>query len=211
MIAIGQISRGSQAQAAAAQQSNAAMAQIERAATATRGTAEDTASRTTVMLPQLTQGRGAVERLTRSVEDGMRETEAVAVLADMLEVSGRRIERIVDGMALIAVQTNMLAVSGAVEAARAGEAGRGFAVVSADIRSLARDSAENADRMKDVVRQVLGQISAVRRDLELIGAASKVEITRNQGLAGRLGLAEDEVRALGVRVPQTFWSARTSP
>jgi methyl-accepting chemotaxis protein len=197
MIAIGQISRGSQAQAAAAQQSNAAMAQIERAATATRGTAEDTASRTTVMLPQLTQGRGAVERLTRSVEDGMRETEAVAVLADMLEVSGRRIERIVDGMALIAVQTNMLAVSGAVEAARAGEAGRGFAVVSADIRSLARDSAENADRMKDVVRQVLGQISAVRRDLELIGAASKVEITRNQGLAGRLGLAEDEVRALG--------------
>lgn len=196
MTAIGQISRGCQAQAAAAQQSSAAMAQIERAATATRGTAESAASRTTAMLPQLTRGRGAVEQLTRSVEDGLRETEAVAMLADALEVSGRRIERIVDGMALIAVQTNMLAVSGAVEAARAGEAGRGFAVVSADIRGLARDSSENADRMKDVVRQVLSQIAAVRRDLELIGTASKTEVVRNQGLAGRLGMAEDEVRDL---------------
>ncbi|MBC9207841.1 methyl-accepting chemotaxis protein [Roseomonas aerophila] len=196
MTAIGQISRGCQAQAAAAQQSSAAMAQIERATTATRATAEDAATRTAAMLPRLTQGRGAVEQLTRSVEDGLRETEAVALLADALDMSGRRIERIVDGMALIAVQTNMLAVSGAVEAARAGEAGRGFAVVSADIRGLARDSSENADRMKDVVRQVLGQIAAVRRDLELIGTASKTEIARNQGLAGRLGMAEDEVRGL---------------
>jgi methyl-accepting chemotaxis protein len=197
MTAIGQISRGSQAQAAAAQQSNAAMAQIERAAAATRETAEHTASRTAAMAPRLTQGRDAVEQLVRSVEEGMRETEAIAVLADALEVSGRRIERIVDGMALIAVQTNMLAVSGAVEAARAGEAGRGFAVVSADIRGLARDSAENAGRMKDVVRLVLGQIAAVRRDLEVTATASKAEVARNQGLADRLGAAALEVHALG--------------
>jgi methyl-accepting chemotaxis protein len=197
MIAIGQISRGSQAQAAAAQQSTAAMAQIERAAAATRQTAEHAASRTAAMAPRLAQGRDAVEQLVRSVEEGMRETESIALLADALEVSGRRIERIVDGMALIAVQTNMLAVSGAVEAARAGEAGRGFAVVSADIRGLARDSAENADRMKDVVRQVLGQIAAVRRDLEVTATASKAEVARNQGLADRLGAAALEVDALG--------------
>jgi methyl-accepting chemotaxis protein len=197
MTAIDQISRGSQAQAAAAQQSNAAMTQIERAASTARAMAEQTSSRTAAVSPQLAQGRIAVAQLTRSVEDGLQETEGAAALVDALEVSGRRIERIVDGMALISVQTNMLAVSGAVEAARAGEAGRGFAVVSADIRGLARDSAENADRMKDVVRQVLRQIASVRRDLELTGTASKAEIARNRGLADRLGIAEQDVRELG--------------
>jgi methyl-accepting chemotaxis protein len=197
MTAIDQISRGSQAQAAAAQQSNAAMTQIERAASTARAMAEQTSSRTAAVSPQLARGRIAVAQLTRSVEDGLQETEGAAALVDALEVSGRRIERIVDGMALISVQTNMLAVSGAVEAARAGEAGRGFAVVSADIRGLARDSAENADRMKDVVRQVLRQIASVRRDLELTGTASKAEIARNRGLADRLGIAEQDVRELG--------------
>jgi methyl-accepting chemotaxis protein len=51
--------------------------------------------------------------------------------------------------------------------------------------------------MKDVVRQVLGQIAAVRRDLEATATASKAEVARNQGLADRLGTAAQEVDALG--------------
>ena len=61
-----------------------------------------------------------------------------------LETTSRRIDKIVDGIALIAVKTSMLAVSGAVEAARAGDAGRGFAVVSGDISVLAREAEEQA-------------------------------------------------------------------
>ena len=53
---------------------------------------------------------------------------------------------------MVSIQTNMLAVNGSVEAARAGDFGKGFAVVSKDIRSLARDSGENAGRIKDTVR-----------------------------------------------------------
>ncbi len=44
--------------------------------------------------------------------------------------------------------------NGSIEAARAGEYGKGFAVVATDIRNLARDSAENADRIKDLVKNV---------------------------------------------------------
>ena len=43
---------------------------------------------------------------------------------------------------------------GNVEAARAGEYGRGFSVVAGDIRSLSNESSENADRIKDLVRQL---------------------------------------------------------
>ena len=73
----------------------------------------------------------------------------------------------------------MLAVSGAVEAARAGDFGKGFAVVSKDIRNLARNSGENAGRIKDTVRAIQDQIAAVRKDLEQIVVVAEAENQRN--------------------------------
>jgi methyl-accepting chemotaxis protein len=64
----------------------------------------------------------------------------------------RRIDKIVDAITTVSIQTNMLAVNGSIEAARAGEFGKGFVVVATDIRNLAHDSAENADRIKDLVK-----------------------------------------------------------
>jgi methyl-accepting chemotaxis protein len=60
---------------------------------------------------------------------------------------------------------------------RAGEFGKGFVVVSTDIRNLARDSAENADRIKDLVKAVQDQIGLVSSDLDEIvkSAVSEVE------------------------------------
>ena len=85
-----------------------------------------------------------------------------------LEAISRSVDKIVDGIGMVSIQTNMLAVNGSVEAARAGDFGKGFAVVSKDIRNLARDSGENAGRIKDTVRAIQDQITAVRRELEQI-------------------------------------------
>jgi methyl-accepting chemotaxis protein len=85
------------------------------------------------------------------------------------------IEKIVDGISMVSIQTNMLAVNGAIEAARAGEFGRGFAVVSKDIRSLARDSGQNAARIKDTVGAIQRQIAAVRRELERVIVGAEAE------------------------------------
>jgi len=94
-----------------------------------------------------------------------------------LEERTRRIDKIVDAIVMVTVQTNMLAVNGNVEAARAGEYGRGFSVVAGDIRALSNESSENADRIKDLVRQVQAQIVRVAGDIELAGktAAGEVE------------------------------------
>jgi methyl-accepting chemotaxis protein len=196
MVAIDQISRGAQAQAAATQQSTTATAQIENAAAGSRAAAARGIERMEVIAPLLSEARAAVGRLSQSVADSLQEAEAVSGLIRSLEASSRRIEKIVDVIAMVAVQTNMLALSGSVEAARAGEFGRGFAVVSADIRTLARDAADNADRMKDVVRDISDQIGAVRRDLEQTAAASQAEIGKNRLIGERLAAVETDLGAL---------------
>ncbi|XYD11833.1 methyl-accepting chemotaxis protein (plasmid) [Methylobacterium sp. NMS12] len=113
-----------------------------------------------------------------------------------MESSNRRIEKIVGSIALVAVQVNMLAVSGAIEAARAGEGGRGFAVVSNDIRALSRDAAENADRIRDTVRGIQDGVAAVRRALEQVISAAEAEVQRNRTLVANLGGVEEDVRQL---------------
>lgn len=196
LTAINQVSLGAQAQARATQQSTSAMAQIERAALVTRTAAAQALNRADALAPLLSANREAVSQLSRSMIEAVQLGEADIGLIASLETASRRIEKIVDRIALVAVQTNMLALSGSVEAARAGEAGRGFEVVSADIRKLARDSSENADRIKDVVRLIQDQIRAVHRDLEQIASASQAEMAKNQGIIDRFGLVDADMAAI---------------
>jgi methyl-accepting chemotaxis protein len=192
-----QISLGAQAQASAAQQSSAALVQIESAASALRKAAADSTERASALAPIIRANREAVVALSSGMSAALKETlEVGQVLAD-LENSGRRIEKIVDGIALVAVQTNMLAVSGSVEAARAREFGRGFAVVSSDIRSLSRQSADSAGRAKDVAIAIQSQIGAVRRDLEQMATASHAAIRKNHSVLDRLASVESELVVLG--------------
>ncbi|SDM56150.1 methyl-accepting chemotaxis sensory transducer [Methylobacterium phyllostachyos] len=196
LAAIDQISRGTAVQSAAAQQSSAAMAQVERSA-AVFGT-NATIARESVAGIGATLGdvRTAVGSLADGVERSLDGTRACLARIGELEGSNRRIDKIVGSIALVAVQVNMLAVSGSIEAARAGEGGRGFAVVSNDIRALARDAAENAERIRDTVRDIQDGVAAVRRALELVIAASETEVQRNRGLVATLVGVGDDVAKL---------------
>jgi len=196
LIAIDQINRGAQAQAAATQQSMAAMTEIEKAATSTRAAASQALERAEAAQPKVSESRRAISKLAGAIEKALDETGSIVGLIGALEVSSRRIDKIVDSIALVAIQTNMLAVSGSVEAARAGEFGRGFAIVSTDIRNLARDSSENADRVKDVVRSIQEQVQAVRRDLDQIAGISQAEIGKNRTIIERFGAVEAEITTI---------------
>jgi methyl-accepting chemotaxis protein len=100
-------------------------------------------------------------------------------------------------------------VSGSVEAARAGDFGKGFAVVSKDIRSLARDSGENAGRIKDTVRAIQDQIAAVRRDLEQIISVAEVENQKNGAVLSSLGVVDADMNEIAAGNQQILAGAET--
>ena len=116
------------------------------------------------------------QRLQECIKSYEGTNNAVEALQDKI----RRIEKIVDTIENVSIQTNMLAVNGFIEAATAGEHGRGFSVVAGDIRNLATESAENADKIKDLVRDIQMQMGKVVAEIAQSEAASRKS---NEGAA----------------------------
>ncbi|WP_246526394.1 methyl-accepting chemotaxis protein [Plastoroseomonas hellenica] len=196
LVAVDQISRGAQIQAAATQQASAAMVQIEKAAQQSSARAAGNAARVRDMQTLLAGGRQAIGALAEGVTVAVAGNAAVQELIETLEDQAAGIGRIVDGLGLIAVQTTMLATSGAVEAARAGDGGRGFAVVSGDIRTLARDASTNADAVKAIVTAIIVQIGKVRRDVEQVSVLAEAELERNRAIEARLDAVMADAQSL---------------
>ncbi|CAA9438181.1 MAG: Methyl-accepting chemotaxis protein [uncultured Rubellimicrobium sp.] len=196
MAAVEQISRGAQEQAAAAQQSSTAMAQIESGATLALATARAGVERSVSMRDMMGESRRTVDRLIEGVDLALQDTRRSQSLVSNLEGVSRQIDRIVDAITMIGMQTNLLAVSGAIEAARSEEHGSGFALVSADIRALAQDAADNAAEIRDTVRAVQDQIGRIRRDLEQVAAVSEIEVQKNRAVTVLLVTVEGEIERI---------------
>ena len=176
--AIEQINRAAGIQARAAEASNALGVQMRHAAKGMGERAELSVERAMATQELLANNKVNVDALIVNVGKGAEASAESAKNILELEERTRRIDKIVDAIVMVTVQTKMLAVNGNVEAARAGEYGRGFSVVAGDIRSLANESSENADRIKDLVKNVQTQITKVAGDIEIAGSKGRAEVER---------------------------------
>lgn len=184
--ALEQINRGAQQSAAATQQSSTAIGQIESNAQIAARQASAGAEKGTAIAALLDENKVLIGAMMHGVAESVAAGRSSRDQISALEQVSRRIDKIIDAITTVSIQTNMLAVSGSVEAARAGEFGKGFAVVSTDIRNLARDSAENAERIKDTVKSIQDTIGLVRTDLQDIADTAAAEVEKSRAISAGL-------------------------
>lgn len=150
-------------------------------------------------------GAQQVGTLAREVEEtATSSNEAMTrVVETMNEIhtASQRIEEILSVINTLAFQTNLLALNASVEAARAGEQGRGFSVVASEVRNLAQQSAESADKIRDLVtvssEAVTGGLAEVRQAHERV-VALRSSIQEVSAAIGRISEASGE-QAAGVQ------------
>jgi methyl-accepting chemotaxis protein len=193
MTAIEQIRKGAQTASAAAEESSAAVNQIEKGLEVAQQRATVSGDKVKNVQTLIATNKKAVDELITGILASVKGTQASIKQVKDLEQVSRRIDKIVGAITTVSIQTNMLAVNGSIEAARAGEFGKGFVVVSTDIRNLARDSAENADRIKDLVKAVQDQISYVSTDLDEIVKSAINEVELAKASTSNLNVIETDV------------------
>ena len=108
-----------------------------------------------------TAGSQAVQRTITQMNAIHEVVQSSAKEVTELGNRSKAIGKVVEVITHIADQTNLLALNAAIEAARAGEYGRGFAVVAEEVKKLADGSAEAANQIGVMIREIQKEISTV--------------------------------------------------
>lgn len=171
---------------------------------------------------------GMVGELSQAVEEVGRHTDDWARFADRtmdtvtggtctIEALDREVGEIggvVQLIKTIASQTNLLALNASIEASRAGSFGEGFAVVAAEVKALARQTAEATDRIGRVIgnvqlhtksavavmRSMVGMVEEMRSTATAIAVSVEQQASTSQGIAGNIDRAVRIIAGTGAPI-----------
>ena len=182
--------------AAAASQQSAAVAEIAATVAEVRLTAEQTAARAQEVSGMANssmrvsdEGLASVRSIVTSMGEIRTTVEALANDIVHLAEQAQQINEIIETVADLADQSNLLALNASIEAAKAGEQGKGFAVVAAEVRNLADQSKEATA----AVRGILGEIQRATNAAVLATESGTRAVESGSGLAERAGAVIEEL------------------
>lgn len=114
----------------------------------------------------------------------------------------------------VAEQTNLLSMNAAIESAHAGEAGKGFSVVAEEIRSLAEETTENADKISKVVNTIVKAVENANKSsqsafdaFEKVSAHADQIIESLQEITGGIGKIDTQMLQIKQRAEETTAAA----
>lgn len=142
------------AQRAQTQQVNTAMSQLAAAVEEVAQSAAQSLDSVIEMGAAVTKGREQVCVSMASNETLASHLREASDSLQTVDSSANDIGGVLDVIKSVAEQTNLLALNAAIEAARAGEHGRGFAVVASEVRTLAQQTGESANTIKQIIEQL---------------------------------------------------------
>ncbi len=111
-------------------------------------------------------GNEAIEQAIYQMQKIQDTVDESAAAVKVLGESSKEIGEIVGTISAIADQTNLLSLNAAIEAARAGEHGKGFSVVAEEVRKLAEQSGEAADKIASIIKGIQSQTDQAVRAME---------------------------------------------
>ena len=101
-------------------------------------------------------GEAAIESSLGGLTDIRAQVADIAAQIGQLSERAQQIGSITSTVKDLADQSNMLALNAAIEAVRSGEHGKGFAVVAREIRSLADQSIQATNRVREILEDIGG-------------------------------------------------------
>ena len=194
--AVDEIANGATQQAGDTQQANEEVILMGEAIDATAGNVialTDSAQKMSDYNRSADQTLKELLEISKKANDSVNEVQKQT---DNTNRSAQEIQEATELIASIASQTNLLSLNASIEAARAGEQGRGFAVVATEIRTLADQCRESADKISNVVNELIDNSNQSVETMSEVMDIIQVQNEKLENTLAMFGELNDEINVV---------------